>query len=192
MILPKKFYAQPTQRVAPELLGQLLVFEHPQYVLAGKIVEVEAYLPEGDPGCHAAGGKTPRNSVMFGPPGFSYVYFCYGNHFLLNVVTEKENVPGAVLIRSVEPIDGIEWMQRNRRKQDIRQLTNGPGKLTQAFGITKVHNQMSMVRKPLYIQKRDFTGTIGRSSRIGLSQGSKLPLRFFVKNNPFVSEKRTS
>ncbi len=139
MILSKSFYSRSTVQVAKDLLGQILIHETSDGPVAGRIVEVEAYLPKNDPGCHAARGITPRNAVMFGPAGYSYVYFCYGNHFMFNVVTEKEGTPGAVLIRSLEPVRGMDRMSRRRGKfgpKDIS-LTNGPGKLVQALGINR-------------------------------------------------------
>src|ERR1700679_2573465 len=119
MILSQNFYQGSTQKVAKALLGQILVHETPDGLSSGRIVEVEAYLPKNDPGCHAARGKTPRNSVMFGLPGHAYIYFCYGNHFMFNVVTEKEGVPGAVLIRGLEPIKGLKLMVKRRPRFEV-------------------------------------------------------------------------
>jgi DNA-3-methyladenine glycosylase len=191
MILPKKFYERPTIRVARELLGQMLVHETPEGVVAGRIVETEAYLPKNDPGCHAARGKTPRNEVMFGPAGHAYVYFCYGNHFMFNVVTEKEGVPAAVLIRAIEPLSGSSLMAERRKNFEIHQvgLTNGPGKLVQALGIHRDHNRSSLLKKPLYVEKAARKGRIGVTTRIGLTEGAELPLRFYLMNNPYVSVK---
>jgi len=191
MILPPSFYSRPTLKVAKDLLGQVLVHETPQGVTSGKIVEVEAYLPKNDPGCHAARGKTPRNAPMFGPAGHAYVYFVYGNHFMFNVVTEKEGVPGAVLLRALEPVMGEERMARRRGRlfPGDRAVTNGPGKLVQALGIDRSHNNIPLWRRPLYLKKAEREGSIGVTTRIGLTEGSELPLRFYLKDNPYLSVK---
>jgi DNA-3-methyladenine glycosylase len=190
MILSQKFYSRPTVQVAKDLLGQILVHETPQGVTAGRIVEVEAYLSKNDPGCHAARGMTPRNRVIFGPPGHAYVYFCYGNHFMFNVVTEREGVPGAVLVRALEPVRGSEWMAKRRGfESDSRHLTNGPGKLVQALGVSRSHNGMPLWKKPLYLQEAKRETGIGVTTRIGLTVGWNLPLRFYLKDSPFISVK---
>ncbi|MGH7739301.1 MAG: DNA-3-methyladenine glycosylase [bacterium] len=194
MILPLSFYARSTVKVARELVGQILVHETPEGIAAGRVVEVEAYLPKNDPGCHAARGATARNSVMFGPPGRAYVYFCYGNHFLFNVVTEREGVPGAVLIRALEPLEGLPLMALRRRKpmEPARVLANGPGKLTEALGLGRAHNQMSMLRKPLYFKKEKAPGDgrmVGVTARIGITEGWGLPLRFYLKGSGHLSVK---
>ncbi len=191
MILSKSFYSRQTILVARELLGQILIHEESRGPAAGRIVEVEAYLPHKDPGCHAAQGPTPRNSVMFGPPGHAYVYFCYGNHYLFNIVTEKEGVPGAVLIRALEPVKGFELMSRRRGglPPDSLQLTNGPGKLVQALGIGRKHNRTPVWKKPLYVKKAMRTEKIGITTRIGITEGWELPLRFYLKGNPYLSIK---
>jgi DNA-3-methyladenine glycosylase len=191
MILLKSFFNRPTILVARDLLGQILVHETSQGATAGRIVEVEAYLPKNDPGCHAARGITPRNEVMFGPAGHSYVYFCYGNHFMFNVVTEKEGVPGAVLVRALEPLIGAGVMAKRRGnfgEKDLG-LTNGPGKLVQALGISRVHNKLPVWKKPLYIQEAKRKAPVGVTTRIGITEGSELPLRFFLKGNPYISVK---
>ncbi len=171
-------------------MGQVLVHETSAGITSGRIVEVEAYLPKNDPGCHAARGMTPRNEVMFGPGGYAYVYFCYGNHFMFNVVSEKIGVPGAVLIRALEPVKGEVLMAR-RRKGEVgdRKLTNGPGKLAQALGIDRHQNRLPVWKKPLTILAAQRTEPIGVTTRIGLTEGSELPLRFFLKDNPYVSVK---
>jgi DNA-3-methyladenine glycosylase len=177
--------------VAKDLLGQTLVHETPRGTVAGRIVEVEAYLPKNDPGCHAARGKTPRNEVMFGPAGYAYVYFCYGNHFMFNFVTEREGVPGAVLLRALEPLKGAELMARRRGKfgpEDLG-LTNGPGKLVQAMGLGREHNRLPLFQKPLYVLTAERPGAIGTTTRIGITEGSELPLRFYLKGNPYLSVK---
>jgi len=191
MIFPQSFFSRPTVRVAKDLLGQILVHQTPQGTVAGRIVEVEAYLPQNDPGCHAARGRTPRNTVMFGPPGYAYVYFCYGNHYLFNVVTEKEGIPGAVLFRALEPVKGMHLMGKRRGNLEPgdRGLTNGPGKLVQAMGISRAHNRTAVWKKPLYIEKAERTGAVGSTTRIGITEGSELPLRFYLKGSPYLSVK---
>jgi len=191
MILPPSFYSRPTVRVARDLVGQTLLHETPEGTVSGRIVEVEAYLPKNDPGCHAARGLTPRNRIMFGLPGRAYVYFCYGNHFLFNVVTEKEGVPGAVLIRALEPIAGEELMARRRGHLNPgeKTLTNGPGKLVQALGLTQVHNGTDLCRKPLYLRQTERKGKIGVTTRIGITKGSDLPLRFYLEGTDYLSVK---
>jgi DNA-3-methyladenine glycosylase len=191
MILSQKFYSRPTVQVAKDLIGQILVHQSPQGTTAGRIVEVEAYLPKNDPGCHASRGRTPRNEVMFGPAGHAYVYFCYGNHFLFNVVTEKEGRPGAVLLRALEPVRGMDLMVRRRGNfgpEDLS-LINGPGKLVQALGLDRSHNKIPVWKKPLFIQKAQREGGIGVTTRIGITEGSELPLRFFLKGSPYLSVK---
>jgi DNA-3-methyladenine glycosylase len=191
MILPKSFYERSTVRVARELLGQTLVHETSEGVVSGRIVETEAYLPKNDPGCHAARGKTPRNEPMFGPAGHAYVYFCYGNHFMFNVVTEREGVPAAVLVRALEPLSGSPLMAKRRKRFEVHEagLTNGPGKLVQALGIHRSHNRASLLKRPLYIEKTPRKGKVGVTTRIGLTDGAELPLRFYLVNNRYVSVK---
>ncbi|HTC22205.1 MAG TPA: DNA-3-methyladenine glycosylase [bacterium] len=191
MIFSKSFYSRPTTQVAKDLLGQLLVHETPQGTAAGRIVEVEAYLPKNDPACHASRGKTPRNEVMFGPAGHSYVYFCYGNHFMFNVVTEREGVPGAVLVRALEPVRGAGLMAKRRRNFDEADLglTNGPGKLVQALGINRDHSKTPLWKKPLYLQAAKREEAVGVTTRIGITEGYEMPLRFYLKGNPYISVK---
>lgn len=191
MILSKSFFSRSTIQVAKDLLGQILVHETSQGTAAGRIVEVEAYLPQNDPGCHAARGRTPRNEVMFGPAGFAYVYFCYGNHYMFNVVTEREGVPGAVLVRALEPVTGMELMSKRRGGfgAEDRGLTNGPGKLVQALGIGRAHNRTPLWKKPLYLRLAERTGALGVTTRIGITEGWKLPLRFYLKGNLYLSVK---
>jgi DNA-3-methyladenine glycosylase len=191
MILSQNFYQGSTQKVAKALLGQILVHETPRGISSGRIVEVEAYLPKNDPGCHASRGKTFRNSVMFVQPGHAYVYFCYGNHFMFNVVTEKEGVPGAVLIRGLEPMEGLELMVQRRTRFASHELglTNGPGKLVQAMGIQREHNQKPVFKKPLYLMEGERKEKIGVTTRIGLTEGADLPLRFYLEGNAYISVK---
>jgi len=139
-ILPCNFYARPTLTVVRELLGAQLVRNLHGVRLAGIITEAEAYVGEEDLGCHARSGKTKRNAVMYGPPGHAYVYFTYGNHWMLNAVTEREDFPAAVLLRGIEPVEGIEIIFQRRSGRD----TFGPGKLTQALGIEATLNGVSL------------------------------------------------
>jgi DNA-3-methyladenine glycosylase len=150
-ILPHSFYARPTLTVAHEILGKQLVRILDGERLAGIIIEAEAYIGEGDLGCHAKSGKTKRNAVMYGPPGFAYIYFTYGNHWMLNAVTEQEGFPAAVLLRGIEPVEGVEIMQQRREGRD----THGPGKLTQALGIDGLLNgaDLSMRESGLWIEE---------------------------------------
>lgn len=144
-ILNRKFYHRDTLRVARDLLGKKLVRRTGREILSGMIVETEAYCGQADSACHAHRGKTLRNAVMFGKPGHAYVYFTYGMHYMLNLVTEEEGNPCAVLIRAIEPIDGIEAMEARRKKKG-KQLTNGPAKLCQALSIDKSLNGWDLTR----------------------------------------------
>ena len=152
LILPASFYARPAELVARALLGQTLVHESEAGLCAGRIVETEAYLACGDGGCHAALGMTPRNSVMWEPPGTVYVYVIH-THRMLNAVTGAAGFPEAVLVRALEPLLGIELMRRRRGFERPRDLTGGPGKLTQALGIDTAHNRAMLDRPPLYVAR---------------------------------------
>ena len=184
MPLGKKFFSQPTVDLAKALLGKYLVFGN----LKGIIVETEAYLFKDDPGCHASRGMTARNAPMFGPAGRTYVYFIYGMYHCLNITGGKQGEGEAVLIRALEPVQGIELMQKRRKTKKIENLCNGPGKLTQAFGITKKHNNLSLLDGNLRIYDSRIKPEIASSRRIGLSAGKELELRFFIKGNRFVSK----
>lgn len=189
-VLKRSFYCRNTLTVAKQLLGKLLVRELPEGEVAGKIVEVEAYRGSDDPASHAYKGKTSRNQIMFKEGGYAYIYFIYGKHFCLNVTTEKAEVPGAVLIRAVEPVYGVEMMKNRRRKENLKILTNGPGKLTQAMDITVKLNGWDLTRgKKLYICDSSVAEPfeVVSSSRIGVKAGADKPWRFFIKGNLFVS-----
>jgi len=187
-ILPKKFYNRPTVLVAKDLLGKILQHKIVGKSCSGRIVEVEAYLPENDPACHAARGKTKRNNVMFGPPGMAYVYFCYGNHWLVNAVTEPEGAPAAVLIRALEPVEGIETMRRRRKTNNDKNLTNGPAKLCEALGITGAQNSAPLHKGNLIIfDNGDEPPKFKTSSRIGIKKGLEHQIRFFIPGNKYVS-----
>jgi DNA-3-methyladenine glycosylase len=186
MPIGKNFFNQPTIDLAQALLGKYLVMGN----LKGKIVETEAYLYRGDPGCHASRGMTARNAPMFGPAGRTYVYFIYGMYHCLNIVSGKTGEGEAVLIRALEPIQGITLMQKRRRTTKLENLCNGPGKLTQAFGITRKHNNLSLLDGKLQIQHSREKPEIASSRRIGLSSGQELELRFFIKENRFTTPLR--
>lgn len=188
--LSRKFYKRDTINVAYDLLGKILINESKKGPASGRIVEVEAYLGESDPASHASRGITPRSKVMFGQPGLAYVYFIYGNHFLFNVVTEREGKAGAVLIRALEPFQGIELMRERRKCQDIRMLTNGPGKLTQALDITREQNGSDLTGPPLKILNGgEEKFKIISSPRIGIKEGSEDLWRFYIAGNEFVSKR---
>jgi DNA-3-methyladenine glycosylase len=179
-----RFFNQPTVDLAQALLGKYLGLGD----LRGKIIETEAYLYHDDPGCHASRGLTPRNAPMFGQAGRAYVYFIYGMYHCLNIVSGKTGEGEAVLIRALEPVQGIELMIKRRKTDKIENLCNGPGKLTQAFGITRKHNNASLLDGDLRVYGSREKPEIASSKRIGLSAGQDLELRFFIKGNRFVSK----
>jgi len=185
--LRRAFFARSTLIVARALLGHLMVHETPRGVLVGRIVEVEAYRGPGDPASHAY-RLTPRSRIMWGRPGIAYVYFTYGNHFCVNVVTEAEGVAGAVLFRALEPLAGLEVMRANRKVNDDRLLCSGPGRLTQAMTISREDNGADFTRPPLYLARGrtdDFRVVAG--PRIGITSAITRPWRFHVEGNAFVS-----
>ncbi|HXF82835.1 MAG TPA: DNA-3-methyladenine glycosylase [bacterium] len=185
--LPRRFFARSTLVVARALLGHLVVREVPEGRLVGRIVEVEAYRGPRDPASHAY-RPTPRSRIMWGKPGMAYVYFTYGNHFCLNVVTEREGVAGAVLFRALEPLEGVEIMRRNRGVTDARHLLSGPGRLTQALGITRAHNGWDLTTPPFYLaQGRRRPPRIVARPRIGIRAATARPWRFIIAGSPFVS-----
>jgi DNA-3-methyladenine glycosylase len=191
-LLPRRFYTRETLAVAEELLGKELVRHLSDGKLTGRIVEVEAYKGNTDPGSHAYRGVTPRNRIMFGKGGFAYIYFTYGMHHCFNVVTEKQDAPGAVLIRALEPTRGLETMAKNRGDRNVFNLTSGPAKLTKALGITKEQNGVDLTRRgELFISdsnvEDDFE--VVSTKRVGLNAGVDKPWRFHIKNNKFVSRK---
>jgi DNA-3-methyladenine glycosylase len=188
-ILPRSFYVRPAVEVARGLLGKVLVHGP----TAGVIVETEAYLGGDDLAAHSARGVTDRTRVIFGPPGHAYVYFIYGMYECLNLVAEPVGRPGCVLIRALQPIAGIELMQRRRpaaRKPE--QLANGPGKLTLAMAITRLHNGADVTRGTLVVREADTPAhfEIVTTPRIGITKCVDLPLRFLIAGNPFASRAR--
>ncbi len=188
MKLSREFYSRDTEEVARGILGKILVHKTEEGTLKGRIVEVEAYLGVEDPG--AIGYRKVKNipKELLMPPGFTFVYFTYGNHWMLNV-NAKTGELGAVLIRALEPLEGIEVMKKNRGTSDINNLTNGPGKLTKAFGIDKRHNGLDLTKDELFIEDSSNERVeIVESTRIGLSKGKSKKLRFYLKNNKSVSK----
>ncbi len=193
--LPRRFYTRPSTRVAPELLGRILVRMLPDGTrLAGRLVEVEAYGPN-DPASHAFRGPTPRNLVMFGPPGHLYVYFTYGMHFCANVVTGTNGEGSAVLLRAAEPLEGFDAMAEHRGVDVVRLLCSGPGRLTQAMAIGRPDNGADLVRDgALQLRAGDplTAGRIARSTRVGVNVGIEPRWRYFERGSAFVSPGRPS
>jgi len=186
--LGRRFYSRYTPDVARDMVGAILVRELDGVVTSGRIVETEAYRGADDPASHAYRGRTRRTEVMFGEAGHAYVYFTYGFHYCLNATTETRGSPGAVLIRAIEPIEGVEVMRERRGVEGLRQLTDGPGKLTKAMGIDLALNGEDMVvSRKLYLCEGDPAGPVETSVRVGVSVGRETPWRFFLVDNPFVS-----
>jgi DNA-3-methyladenine glycosylase len=192
--LPRAFYARDTLPVTADLIGKVLVHRSADGVAAGAIVEVEAYIGESDPACHAAPGPTPRNAPLYGPPGVAYVYLNYGMHYLVNAVTEKEGDPAAILIRALEPIEGIELMARRRtgaRPIDVSDLCRGPGNLTRALGISLAENRLPLTGKRLSIEDwgRE-RPSVTWGPRVGIRVGTDRPWRCWIAGHPCVSGSR--
>ncbi|MHB1126459.1 MAG: DNA-3-methyladenine glycosylase [Bacillota bacterium] len=184
------FFARDTRVVARELLGTYMVHRSAAGETSGRVVEVEAYLGQGDPSCHSARGKTPRNEVMFGPAGKIYVYRIYGVHMCSNITTEDEQVASAVLFRALEPLTGIPLMQERRGVQNNRDLCRGPGRLVQAMGISMEHNGMNIDHGSIrFYRSGEAVGKITVTPRIGISQAQDLPLRYYLEGNHYISRK---
>jgi len=203
--LDRSFFARDPRRVARELLGKVLVRlekdGQPRGLrLTARIVEVEAYLGETDPAAHAAAGRTARNAVLFGPPGYAYVYFIYGNHYCLNVSCEPEGKAGGVLFRALEPLSGVEEMARVRSvtlhsPADLPKLTSGPGRLAEALSITRARDNgcdLTSSKGSLWIGEDGYRARgIRVTPRIGISKAAEKPLRYILAGNPFVSGPKT-
>lgn len=195
--LNESFYKRKLLVVAKELLGKVIVKKTDGILLSGRIVEVEAYDGKTDKAAHTYIGKTKRNEVMFSKGGLLYIYMSYGVHYCCNVVTGNEGEGTAVLIRAVEPVDGIEIMIENRfgRKKlgdsEMCNLTNGPGKVCKAFNITYEHYGTDLTGNKIYLIESQLKNgeKIGRSKRIGISKSKELPWRFFIKGNPYLSRR---
>ena len=199
--LPRDFYSRDPRVVSRDLLGKILVRRQSRKLLAGRIVEVEAYLGMDDPAAHSASGRTLRNAVLFGPPGHSYVYFIYGNHFCFNVSCLPDGEAGGVLFRALEPLVGIEGMAEARglelnqkaASKDLRKLTSGPGRLAEALGITRERDNgkdLTSRRSDLIIVDDGFRPSrVEVTPRIGITKALAHPLRYIIAGNEFVSKR---
>ncbi|MCF8259894.1 MAG: DNA-3-methyladenine glycosylase [Melioribacteraceae bacterium] len=188
--LPQSFYARDLLEIAPEILGKIFVKKSGSKIFSGSIVEVEAYHGAFDEAAHTFRGKTKANEIMFDEGGKLYVYFIYGMYFCCNIVTGKKDEGSAILIRGIEPISGTKCMMVNRSKSELKNLTNGPGKICQAFGITKSDNGTDLLGDDMYLLDTPTVSSdnIVQTTRIGISKSKDLPWRFYIKNNPFVSK----
>lgn len=193
--MPAGFYDRETELVARDMLGTVLECESEDGIASGIIVETEAYLGEHDLACHAAAGRTRRTEHLYGRPGISYVYFIYGMYWCFNAVTRGKGLPSAVLVRALEPLDGISLMRRRRPriKSDV-DLTNGPGKLCTALAITGSLTGKSLQRYPLIVRRGEPIpdGKVEVTARIGITKSADWPLRYVVRGNPFVSRGKVS
>ena len=181
--LPQKFFARSVHEVAPDLIGATMLVSG----VGGIIVEVEAY-HQTEPAAHSYRGPTPRTLVMFGPPGFAYVYRSYGIHWCINFVCEKEGSAAAVLIRALQPTHGLAAMRRRRGLEEERMLCSGPGKLASALAITQAQNGLALTAPPFAIHARTFTPEIATGVRIGITKAADLPWRYGLKGSRFVSK----
>ncbi|HEV2960285.1 MAG TPA: DNA-3-methyladenine glycosylase [Candidatus Angelobacter sp.] len=203
-LLTRSFFNRDPRVVSRQLLGKLIVRKDGRKVLAGRIVEVEAYLGADDAAAHAAAGRTARNEVLFGPPGHAYVYFIYGVHYCLNISCLPEGDAGCVLIRALEPVEGIEAMAEARGMQtkradfgsvrSLRAIASGPGKLCQALQITRTRDNgkdMLSPRSDLMVVDDGYRAKkVSTTARIGITKSAEMPLRYLIEGNPFVSVKR--
>ncbi|MFZ3339301.1 MAG: DNA-3-methyladenine glycosylase [Terriglobales bacterium] len=200
--LSSAFFNRDPRRVARSLLGKVLIRKTPRGILSGRIVETEAYLGEGDGAAHSASGKTPRNAVLFGPPGFAYVYFIYGNYYCLNVSCLPDGVAGGVLFRALEPLTGIKEMASARglkvsgpeNLKDLRwlrKISSGPGRMCEALAVTRARdNGKSFVSSQSDLQIADDgyrVHGVAIGPRIGIMKSVEEPLRYLIAGNPFVS-----
>jgi DNA-3-methyladenine glycosylase len=191
--LPRSFYRRPVLRVARDVLGRLLVHAGAGGVTAGRVVEVEAYRGDRDPASHAFRGLTRRNAVMFGPAGHAYVYFTYGMHYCLNLVTGPEGSAAALLVRALEPVVGLELMRARRGVTERERLARGPACVTQALGVGPEHNGADLVGGRLWVSDRP--ASLGgyraaRGPRVGIRRGTELPWRIYLDGHPCVSARR--
>ncbi len=187
--LPREFYLQPTIEVAKALLGKVLFHRHERGIISGRIVETEAYLCD-DPACHSSRGMTARNETMFGEPGRAYVYFIYGMYHCFNTVTGPVGVGEGVLVRALEPLDGLELMKENRGTHALANLTSGPGKLCQALGLDLLHKGLDLTGSELVIVDDGMqVAEIVEAPRVGITLAADKQWRFYIRGNRFVSRK---
>lgn len=201
MILPVSFYSRPTVKVLEDLIGKVLVRKSEDGLTSGVIVEAEAYSGEDDPASYAFCGRTKRSEIMYGPPGRAFVHFTYGMHHMLNLVTEREEFPAAILIRALEPHKGISLMKKRRKTEELINLCSGPAKICQAFGIDRSLNGVSLFssRSPLFINEGEIKEEGERrekgkealiwKSRIGIQEGKERQWRAYLKGSPYISAK---
>jgi DNA-3-methyladenine glycosylase len=182
-LIRRNFFARSVHAVAPDLIGATFLFNG----VGGRIVEVEAY-HHTDPAAHSFGGRTDRNAVMFGPPGFVYVYRSYGIHWCVNFVCEPEGSASAVLIRAIEPLEGLEKMRRRRGLKDVRLLCAGPGRLCEALGISRAHNGLPLDAPPFRLERRTGRVEIAVGPRIGLTKAVEQPWRYGLAGSRFLSK----
>ena len=187
--LSLSFYNRDAREVAQDLIGKILVRQTRNITLRVRICEVEAYLGELDQASHAYRGRTPRNSVMFGPFGHLYVYFTYGMHYCANIVTGEEGVPQAVLLRAAQPLEGIAVMEANRKLKDPLNLCSGPAKLAQALAISKLDNGTSLTSGQIWLEDDGLRMPTASSPRIGISRSTEALWRFYIPGSAFVSKK---
>jgi len=199
--LARDFYSRDPRLVSRDLLGKILVRRNRKRILSGRIVEVEAYLGQDDPAAHSACGRTPRNAALFGPPGLSYVYFIYGNHFCFNVSCLPDGEAGGVLFRALEPLIGIQEMaeargislRRDNGNNDLRKLTSGPGRLAEALGINRERDNekdLTSVRSDLFIADDGFRpDRVEITARVGITKAVAHPLRYLIAGNEYVSKR---
>jgi len=191
--LTRSFYHRPTLDVARGLLGKTIHYASKQGNLAARIVEVEAYIGEDDPACHAAPGPTARNRVMYGRPGFSYIYFIYGMYHCFNIVTERKGFPAAVLLRAAEPVDGLEIMRARSPRSRPATVLSGPGKFCRAFGLTTRHSGVDLTGNMIYLKDCPGSpGDIAVTRRVGINRGADLPYRFLLADSAALSGPRAA
>jgi DNA-3-methyladenine glycosylase len=194
--LPTAFYDRDPREVSRELLGKILLRKTGRTLLAARIVELEAYLGNDDPAAHSAAGRTARNDVLFGPPGIAYVYFIYGNHYCLNVACLPDGIAGGILFRAVEPLVGLKQMAHSRcielnGTRDLRNLTSGPGRLAEAFEITRQRDNGKNLADPksdlVIVDDGYKVERVIVTKRIGITKAADLPLRYLIAGNRYVS-----
>lgn len=197
MKLPRSFYNRPTLEVAPDLLGKFIVYNSPNGIISARIVEVEAYIGQDDPACHASHGLTERTKPMFGPPGFTYIYLIYGMYNCLNFVTEPEGSPAAVLLRAAELIepaeiaDGHKIISHLNNAKSAKHPLSGPGKFCRSFGLTTEQNNLDLTEDQIFVEDRGLAiKNIKQTGRIGVRVGKKRLWRFFDADSEAVSGKR--